>query len=191
MRTDPTTAQATTSRTMQFLASVGRAGKDFSAQLDAARQRLASLSAPLGPVPQGTEALRRLVDQAARTIGVEPALLHAVVAVESGFNPYAVSRAGAKGLTQLMDGTARALGVHDPFDPWQNLLGGARYLKGLLTRYRGDLHLALAAYNAGPGAVDRFGGIPPYQETQRYVAKVSQALQHFRSTQRHGGLVDV
>jgi len=111
-----------------------------------------------------------MIAQAAALEGVPPNLLAALVEVESGGNPRAVSPAGAIGLTQLMPSTARALGVN-PYDPWENLLGGARYLRQQYERF-GDWALALAAYNAGPGAVQKYGGIPPYRETQEYVRKV-------------------
>lgn len=111
--------------------------------------------------------------QAAETADLDPALVLAVVVRESAGDPDAVSRRGARGLMQLMPPTARELGVTDPADPLQNLQGGSRYLAGLLRRYDGDLDLALAAYNAGPGTVDRLGRrIPDYPETQHYVAAV-------------------
>ena len=108
---------------------------------------------------------------AARRHGLDPDLLWAVARAESGLNPHAVSPAGAMGLMQLMPATARALGVRDPFDPEQNVEAGARYLRQQLERF-GDIRLALAAYNAGPHAVERYGGVPPYRETQAYVERV-------------------
>jgi soluble lytic murein transglycosylase-like protein len=128
-----------------------------------------------GPVPYLNE-----IKAAATQYGVDPALLAAVVKQESNFNPKARSGAGAKGLTQLMDATARGLGVTNSFDPEQSLEGGAKFLGGLLKEFHGDESLALAAYNAGPAAVQKYGGIPPYQETQRYVPKVLGYAAQFR-----------
>ncbi len=114
-----------------------------------------------------------LIDTAARRAQVQPALLRAVIAIESGFDPQAVSPKGAQGLMQLRPATARRYGVERPFDPAQNLRGGARYLSDLLKRYGNDMQLALAAYNAGEDAVDRNGrNIPPFPETQAYVPAV-------------------
>lgn len=126
--------------------------------------------AEIGPAAAGD--LERLAEEAARRHGLDPALVRAVVAVESGFQPEAVSPKGAKGLMQLMPATARELGVADPFDAAANLDGGSRYLSSLLARYEGDLAKALAAYNAGMGAVARHRGVPPYAETRQYVQKV-------------------
>ena len=112
------------------------------------------------------------INAAAARHGISPALLAGLVQQESNFNPSARSHAGATGLTQLMPATARSLGVSDATDPLQALEGGAKYLKQMLDQFGGDQRLALAAYNAGPGAVQRFGGIPPYAETQNYVEKV-------------------
>jgi soluble lytic murein transglycosylase-like protein len=144
-------------------------------------------SAPAGALP-GTPAVSRqvpaeysgIVAEASRRHGVDPALIAAVIETESGFNPRAGSPAGAKGLMQLMDATARGLGVSDSFDPHQNVMGGTKFLRQLLDKYKGDVKLALAAYNAGPGAVDRHGGIPPYAETQRYVPKVLAEVERYR-----------
>jgi len=123
--------------------------------------------------PTGTRAeLEALAVDVARRHGLDPALVLAVASVESGFQPKAVSPKGALGLMQLMPATATSLGVEDAFDPEVNLEGGSRYLAELLTLYGGDLRRALAAYNAGPGAVKRHGGIPPYRETRAYVKKV-------------------
>ena len=121
-----------------------------------------------------------LISDAARRHGVDPALVAGVIESESGFNARATSSAGAKGLMQLMDGTARSLGVSDPYDPGQNINGGTKFLRQLLDRYNGDSRLALAAYNAGGGAVDRYGGVPPYPETQRYVPRVLAAADRYR-----------
>ena len=120
-----------------------------------------------------TDRFDHLIKLHATPLGVRPDLVRAVVQAESGFDLTARSSAGAMGLMQLMPATARELGVDDPFDPDQNLRGGITYLKQLLRRYGGDEELALAAYNAGPGAVGRFGNrVPPFPETRRYLASV-------------------
>lgn len=119
-----------------------------------------------------TSEFDNLFQETAQKYGLDPALLKAVAQSESNFSVMAVSRAGAKGLMQLTDATARQLGVQNVFDPVENVDGGARYLKEMLQRYNGDTTLALAAYNAGPGAVDKWGGLPPYSETQAYVPRV-------------------
>jgi soluble lytic murein transglycosylase-like protein len=121
----------------------------------------------------------RLVRRAAQEGRVDPALALAVTSVESGFDPRALSAAGAVGLMQLMPATAQALGVKNPYDPMQNARGGATYLRELLARFGGDLPSALAAYNAGPGAVERYGGVPP-PETREYVARVLAAYRAYR-----------
>ena len=122
------------------------------------------------------EPFEPLVQEYAARHGLRPGLVRAVIQVESGFNPGATSPKGAMGLMQLMPATARALGVHRPYDPTENIRGGTAYLRQLLDRYGGDEVLALAAYNAGSGTVDRYGGqVPPYRETQDYVRKVGSA----------------
>ncbi|NLB97213.1 MAG: lytic transglycosylase domain-containing protein [Armatimonadetes bacterium] len=115
--------------------------------------------------------MHRIIEAAAKEFGVDPALVRAVVRAESGFNPRALSRVGAMGLMQLMPATARALGVTNAWDPVQNIRAGTRFLRSLLDQFKNE-RLAIAAYNAGPGAVKRHGGIPPYRETQDYVKKV-------------------
>jgi soluble lytic murein transglycosylase-like protein len=122
-----------------------------------------------------------LIRAAAAREGVDPTLVKAVVQADSGFDPRAVSGAGAKGLMQLMDGTAQSLGVTNSLDPVQNVAGGTKYLKQLISRYGGDVSRALAAYNAGPGAVDAYGGVPPYAETRNYVQRVLQFRDQNRS----------
>ena len=151
-----------------------------SAGLDALAKVALSSSgaAPLpaqAPAQLGAAAFRDAISAAARHQGLDPRLLEAVVEAESGGNPAAVSSKGAMGLMQLMPGTARALGVSRPMDPVQNLEGGARYLAEQVRTF-GSIELALAAYNAGPGAVRRHGGVPPYPETANYVTKIMEGM---------------
>jgi hypothetical protein len=125
-----------------------------------------------------------LIQSIAKTHGVRPELVQAVIHVESGFNPAAVSGSGARGLMQIMPVHIRQHRVSDPFDPGQNIMAGTRYLSSLLKRYNGDLNLSLAAYNAGPGAVARYRGIPPYRETRQYVQKVLSLYRQYRNIQK-------
>jgi len=122
--------------------------------------------------PSAPEQFASHVQDAARTHGVDPRLVSAIARRESAWNANAKSRAGACGIMQLMPDTARFLGVTNIFDPRENILGGARYLRTLLDTFNGDLDLTLAAYNAGPGAVERYRGVPPYRETRAYVTAV-------------------
>jgi soluble lytic murein transglycosylase-like protein len=140
--------------------------------------------APSGPPLPKTlmgrlEQYESIIQRASEKYNIDPALIKAVITQESYANPRVVSSAGAKGLMQLMDGTARDLGVRNSFDPEQNIMGGTRYLRWMLDRYKGDLNLALAAYNAGPGNVDKFKGIPPFRETQNYVRRVQELVRNF------------
>jgi soluble lytic murein transglycosylase-like protein len=121
-----------------------------------------------------------LVNDNAQAQDVDPALIKAIIANESGFNANATSNVGAQGLMQLMPGTAAGLGVTDSYDPAQNVAGGTKYIKGLLERFNGDVRLAVAAYNAGPGAVEKYGGVPPYAETQNYVQNVLSSYAKYR-----------
>jgi soluble lytic murein transglycosylase-like protein len=153
----------------------------FAAALENATGPAATAAGPTAAARDTVPAeMLPVIQRAAHESGVDPALVAAVARAESGFNPAAVSPAGAQGLMQLMPGTARGLGVTDPFDAAQSASGGAKYLRAQLDRFR-DPELALAAYNAGPNAVTRAGGIPPYAATQAYVHKVMGYYRAYRA----------
>jgi len=131
-------------------------------------------------MPERFQKLNPIIEKASETFGVDPDLIRSVIYNESGLNPEAVSPSGAKGLMQLMDSTADKMGVKNVWDPAENIIGGTRYLKSLLTRYDGDEVLALASYNAGPGNVEKYHGVPPFSETKRYIKRVMQGYLAFK-----------
>jgi soluble lytic murein transglycosylase-like protein len=173
--------QATSSAFASQLATASAAPAPQVAAPAAAPASAGLMGAGASELPPGTPFAAEIT-AAAKQHGVDPALLAGLVKQESGFNPNAVSPAGARGLTQLMPGTAAGLGVTDPLDPAQALDGGAKYLRQQLDAFDGDVTRALAAYNAGPGAVQRYGGVPPYAETQNYVRKVQANAADFRTS---------
>ncbi|MCA1817083.1 MAG: lytic transglycosylase domain-containing protein [Acidobacteria bacterium] len=152
------------------------------APYDATAQSLPmSPSASLDGFTTGDAKVDSLIVGSGKRNGVDPVLLYAIMHRESSFKRYAVSYKGARGLMQLMPGTAARFGVRDIFDPAQNIEGGARYVRFLLERFGGDVRLALAGYNAGEGAVDRYDGVPPYRETQDYVRRIGERYQLMRN----------
>jgi soluble lytic murein transglycosylase-like protein len=140
------------------------------------REQAAPVSSWIGSVVDRLKPYERTIKAAAMVFGVDAHLIRAVIMQESGGDLRAISHKGAKGLMQLTDATAGDLGVTNPFDPAQNIFGGARLLARLLGTFKGNLELALASYNAGPGAVRKYGGVPPYKETQDYVRRVTDYL---------------
>jgi soluble lytic murein transglycosylase-like protein len=170
--------------TANFAASLASASAPTATAAATAATPAATLAttASTGPsaLPAGTPYGAEITAAAQRN-GLDPALLAGLIKQESGFNPNAGSPAGAQGLCQLMPGTARGLGVTDLHDPAQSIEGGAKYLAQQLETFDGDVARALAAYNAGPGAVQRFGGVPPYAETQNYVRAVQSNAAAFRA----------
>ena len=165
------------------LASAGTATATAAAATATTPAATLASTASTGPsaLPAGTPYGAEITAAAQRN-GLDPALLAGLIKQESGFNPSAGSPAGAQGLCQLMPGTARGLGVTDLHDPAQSIEGGAKYLAQQLQTFNGDVARALAAYNAGPGAVQRYGGVPPYAETQNYVRAVQANAASFRTS---------
>jgi soluble lytic murein transglycosylase-like protein len=162
-------------------------GADFASALQAATTADASGSAEAALAPGATASAasgeyQPLIEQAAARNGLDPAVLNGLIQQESGFDPNATSSAGAQGLTQLMPGTASSLGVANPLNPAESIEGGARYLGQLMSQFGGNTADALAAYNAGPGAVQEYGGVPPYTETQSYVSKVLGNAEAYRQS---------
>lgn len=191
---DPGTAPSPASSAMARVAEIQRLVAEitdprpaggFSAQLTAAAAPAAAAGlAGIGasaPAAGAAVPYADLIDAAAARHGVDPSVLRGLIRAESDFNPRAGSSAGAQGLTQLMPATQREFGITDPYDPAQSIDGGARELRQCLDAFGGDYRLALAAYNAGIGAVKRYGGIPPYAETQAYVPKVLGYAEQYRS----------
>lgn len=152
----------------QSLISYGneKPAEDFQKILDS------SIENKKNPQSVSKSEIDSLIDKYSEKAGLDSDFVKAVINQESGFNPNATSKCGAMGLMQLMPGTAQGLGVTNAYDPEQNIEGGTKYLKGLMDRFDNNKSLALAAYNAGPNAVKKYGGIPPYQETQNYVKNV-------------------
>jgi soluble lytic murein transglycosylase-like protein len=171
--------------TANFAASLASASAPTATAATTAATPAATLattaSTGASALPTGTPYGAEITAAAERN-GLDPALLAGLIKQESGFNPNAGSPAGAQGLCQLMPGTARGLGVTDLHDPAQSIEGGAKYLAQQLKTFNGDVARALAAYNAGPGAVQRYGGVPPYAETQNYVRAVQANAASFRTS---------
>lgn len=168
--------------TGQPLAMVTPLAASFAAMVDDAlaggpKQTKPAQAPNMVPAPH----IDRLVNANANEWGVDPALVKAIIANESGFDASATSTAGAQGLMQLEPATAAQLGVGNAYDPAQNIWGGTRYVRGLLERFHGDLRLAVAAYNAGPGAVEKYGGVPPYAQTQAYVDNVLESYRKYKT----------
>ena len=172
----PTSTNDSASFASMVQAALAAENADPNASTD-----VATASPALAPSMVPPQQIEQLVNTNGAVQGVDPALIKAIIANESGFNSNATSNVGAQGLMQLMPGTANGLGVTNAYDPAQNVWGGTKYIKGLLDRFNGDTRLAIAAYNAGPGAVEKYDGVPPYAETQNYVQNVLASYEKYRS----------
>ena len=160
----------------QSLMSYGaKPDEDFQKILDS------SIAHKSNPTDTSRSEINDLIEKYAEKNGLDSDFVKAVVKQESGFNEKATSKCGAMGLMQLMPGTAKALNVNDPYNARDNIEGGVKYLKGLMDRFDGDMKLALAAYNAGPNAVKKYNGVPPYNETQNYVKNIMSMYQRIQS----------
>ncbi len=167
--------------------SAGTGGQSFASALQSAGTApTATLASLTSTAASGSSQYEGLITQAAQRNGLEPAVLYGLIEQESGFDPTSQSSAGAMGLTQLMPGTASSLGVANPYDPAESIDGGARDLAKLTSEVSGNPSDALAAYNAGPGAVSQYGGVPPYPETESYVSKVLANADAYRQSHLTG-----
>jgi len=162
--------------------AAGQSAAPPQASAQSAALPAASAASTASAASAGSSPYDATIAQVAAREGLDPAVLHGLIQQESGFDPSARSSAGALGLTQLMPSTAASLGVAEPLNPTQSIEGGARYLKEMLERFGGNTADALAAYNAGPGAVQQYGGVPPYAETQEYVSKVMANANAYRQS---------